>query len=121
MPRSGPWPRGIGAVRRPACTRGVLTSFASMPSAGRRRRPQRTGEGSRMASGAATQPIKVFLVDDHEVVRRGVSALLEGEPDMRVVCEAGTAEQALARITAASPDVISEEHTSVLQSRANNV
>ncbi|GAA1108976.1 response regulator [Nocardiopsis composta] len=58
-----------------------------------------------MASGAATQPIKVFLVDDHEVVRRGVSALLEGEPDMRVVGEAGTAEQALARIPAASPDV----------------
>ncbi|WP_017595888.1 response regulator [Nocardiopsis potens] len=58
-----------------------------------------------MASGAATQPIKVFLVDDHEVVRRGVSALLEGEPDMKVVGEAGTAEQALARIPAASPDV----------------
>ncbi|QBI56577.1 response regulator [Streptomonospora litoralis] len=49
--------------------------------------------------------IRVFLVDDHEVVRRGVAAMLEGEPDMRVVGEAGTAEQALSRIPLASPDV----------------
>lgn len=58
-----------------------------------------------MAPGAATKTIKVFLVDDHEVVRRGVAALLDGEEDMKVVGEAGTAEQALARIPAASPDV----------------
>ena len=50
-------------------------------------------------------PISVFLVDDHEVVRRGVAALLESEEDMRVVGEAGTAEQALARIPVARPDV----------------
>ncbi|MUL41326.1 response regulator transcription factor [Streptomonospora sp. PA3] len=52
-----------------------------------------------------SEPIGVFLVDDHEVVRRGVAAMLEGEPDMRIVGEAGTAEQALARIPLASPDV----------------
>ncbi|MBB6121630.1 response regulator [Nocardiopsis algeriensis] len=49
--------------------------------------------------------IRVFLVDDHEVVRRGVAALLETEEDMTVVGEAGTAEQALARIPAVVPDV----------------
>ncbi|MFJ5546170.1 response regulator [Streptomyces sp. NPDC093225] len=50
-------------------------------------------------------PIKVFLLDDHEVVRRGLRDLLEGEPDIVVVGEAGTAEQALARGPALRPDV----------------
>lgn len=49
--------------------------------------------------------VRVFLLDDHEVVRRGVSALLETEPDIEVVGEAGTAEQAMARIPALEPDV----------------
>ncbi|CAM4142860.1 response regulator transcription factor [Nocardiopsis rhodophaea] len=56
-------------------------------------------------TAGAPEEIKVFLVDDHEVVRRGIAALLEGEPDMRIVGEAGTAEQALSRIPAAAPDV----------------
>jgi DNA-binding NarL/FixJ family response regulator len=49
--------------------------------------------------------IKVFLVDDHEVVRRGVAALLEAEDDIQVIGEAGTAESAVARIPALRPDV----------------
>src|SRR5580704_5894440 len=49
--------------------------------------------------------IRIFLLDDHEVVRRGVRDLLEVEEDLVVVGEAGTAEQALARIPAAKPDV----------------
>ncbi|MEU8436125.1 response regulator transcription factor [Streptomyces sp. NPDC029216] len=50
-------------------------------------------------------PIKVFLLDDHEVVRRGLRDLLDAEPDITVVGEAGTAEQALARGPALRPDV----------------
>ncbi|GAA0828939.1 response regulator [Streptosporangium amethystogenes subsp. fukuiense] len=49
--------------------------------------------------------IRVFLVDDHEVVRRGVAALLESEGDIEVIGEAGTAESAIARIPALQPDV----------------
>jgi len=49
--------------------------------------------------------IKVFLLDDHEVVRRGVKDLLEAEDDIEVIGEAGTAESALARIPALMPDV----------------
>ncbi|MEU3185009.1 response regulator transcription factor [Streptomyces sp. NPDC006923] len=49
--------------------------------------------------------ITVFLVDDHEVVRRGVFELLSVEEDIEVVGEAGTAEDATARIPAARPDV----------------
>jgi DNA-binding NarL/FixJ family response regulator len=49
--------------------------------------------------------VRVFLVDDHEVVRRGVRELLEAEEDLEVVGEAGTAEEAYARIPVANPDV----------------
>ncbi len=49
--------------------------------------------------------IRVFLLDDHEVVRRGVRELLEAEDDIEVVGEADTAEIALGRIPATNPDV----------------
>ena len=49
--------------------------------------------------------IGVFLLDDHEIVRKGVRDLLEAEGDITVVGEAGTAESALARIPALHPDV----------------
>jgi len=49
--------------------------------------------------------IAVFLLDDHEIVRRGVRELLEAGGDMEVVGEAGTAEEALARIPATRPQV----------------
>jgi DNA-binding NarL/FixJ family response regulator len=55
--------------------------------------------------GTAAGQIAVFLLDDHEVVRRGVRDVLEAEPDIRVVGEAGTASSALARIPALRPDV----------------
>jgi DNA-binding NarL/FixJ family response regulator len=51
------------------------------------------------------KPISVFLLDDHEIVRRGVRDLLETDPDITVVGEAGTAESAIARIPALRPDV----------------
>ena len=49
--------------------------------------------------------IKVFLVDDHEVVRDGLRAVLESAGDISVIGEAGTAEEAVTRIPAAQPDV----------------
>lgn len=49
--------------------------------------------------------ITVFLLDDHEVVRRGVHELLSMEDDIEVVGEAGTAADALVRIPAVRPDV----------------
>ncbi|WP_164251882.1 response regulator transcription factor [Streptomyces sp. S4.7] len=49
--------------------------------------------------------ITVFLLDDHEVVRRGVHELLAVEEDIEVVGEAGTAADALTRIPATRPDV----------------
>lgn len=50
--------------------------------------------------------VRVFLVDDHAIVRRGVSDLIEAEADLEVVGEAGSVEQAMARIPAARPEVV---------------
>jgi DNA-binding NarL/FixJ family response regulator len=63
--------------------------------------PGRPGPGGT----APDSKIKVFLLDDHEIVRRGVRELLEAEPDIVVIGEAGTAASALARIPALRPDV----------------
>ena len=52
-----------------------------------------------------TRTLRVFLVDDHEMVRNGVRALLDAEPDITVVGEAGDAEAAIGRIVIAEPDV----------------
>lgn len=54
---------------------------------------------------SSQRPIRVFLLDDHEVVRRGVQDLLDAEPDIEVVGDAGTASHALARGPALRPDV----------------
>ena len=54
---------------------------------------------------AAGGPIRVFLLDDHELVRRGIKELLESEGDIVVVGESGTAAEATRRIPALRPDV----------------
>jgi two-component system, NarL family, response regulator DevR len=50
-------------------------------------------------------PIRVFLLDDHELVRRGLRDLFWAHEDIEVVGEAGTAEEALAQIPRTRPDV----------------
>lgn len=50
-------------------------------------------------------PIRVFLLDDHEVVRRGLTDLLDAEPDISVVGDAGSVEHALVRGPALRPHV----------------
>ena len=49
--------------------------------------------------------IRVFLVDDHEIVRRGIAELVDAEPDLEVVGEASTAAQGFGRVQATRPDV----------------
>jgi two-component system, NarL family, response regulator DevR len=63
-----------------------------------RRLPQEHTSGS-------VAVVKVFLVDDHEVVRRGLIDLLSADPDLDVIGEAGTVSQAMAQIPALRPDV----------------
>jgi DNA-binding NarL/FixJ family response regulator len=62
------------------------------------------GEAVLVESVAA--PVRVFLVDDHEVVRRGVAEVLEEDPGIVVAGEAGTVAEALARVPAVRPTVV---------------
>jgi two-component system response regulator DevR len=68
-----------------------------------------TGPKSQRPAGAygagVTEPIRTFLCDDHEVVRRGVKDLLEADGDITVVGEASTVAEALARVPALRPAV----------------
>jgi len=58
-----------------------------------------------MDEAGHAETIRVFLLDDHEIVRRGVRDLLDSEPGITVIGEAGTAAAALARVPALKPDV----------------
>jgi two-component system response regulator DevR len=49
---------------------------------------------------------RVFLLDDHELVRRGIADVIEREADLEVVGEAGTVRDAVARVDATRPDVV---------------
>jgi len=54
---------------------------------------------------AAVSPIRVYLLDDHEVVREGLRAMLEASGDIEVVGESGSADEAASRIPALRPHV----------------
>ncbi len=51
------------------------------------------------------EPIRVFLLDDHEIVRRGLTALVNSRDDLEIVGEASTAAEALSRIPPTRPNV----------------
>jgi len=50
--------------------------------------------------------IRILLVDDHEVVRRGLLLLLDAEPDITIVGEAGTAHEAIQQAQVLKPDIV---------------
>lgn len=92
--------RSDDRLRVPAGAFDPLGTFG--PVDGEQPTPDWTGKGDPDVSDSM---IRVFLLDDHEIVRRGVSDLLDSEADIEVVGEAGTAEQALERIALYRPDV----------------
>ena len=51
------------------------------------------------------RPVRVYLLDDHEIVRRGIRDLLAAEPDIEVVGESGSAAEAIQQILTLTPDV----------------
>ncbi|MEJ7705134.1 MAG: response regulator transcription factor [Geodermatophilaceae bacterium] len=62
-------------------------------------------DSTHLTNAGDGEPIRVFLLDDHEIVRRGIADLLHTEPDITVVGEAGTVAEALRIIPATQPDV----------------
>lgn len=58
------------------------------------------------SSDRTSSPIRLVLVDDHELVRHGIRALVDAEPDLEVVGEAATAAEAVRRIGFDEPDVV---------------
>ena len=57
-------------------------------------------------AAATPRPLRLLVVDDHEVVRQGLVALLERRPGFEIVAEAGTAAQAVAEAARFEPDVV---------------
>lgn len=55
---------------------------------------------------SALQPIRVLIVDDHNMVRRGLAAILKLEPDLQLVGEAGNGREAVEACRGAQPDVV---------------
>ena len=56
--------------------------------------------------GRVSKGLRIELVDDHEVVRQGVRAMLEAQPDITVVGEAGSVEEAIRRVGFDNPDIV---------------
>src|SRR5579864_309573 len=106
---------------RPACRLDTASALAAWPSGPGRsaagcgsRPPRAQGPRSRYPSpGLAMwrrpkmeKPLRILLVDDHEVVRAGVRMLLEHRPNMKIVGEASTAAAAIAEAARTTPDVV---------------
>ena len=65
-----------------------------------------TEERPTPAPGSAGRPFRLLVVDDHEVVRQGLVALLDRRPNFQVVAKAGTVEEALAQAHLHQPDIV---------------
>src|SRR6266513_825630 len=84
------------------------------PSASPRTRPQRMMQTPEPMEdnqdlerfGRAGKLVRIMLVDDHEVVRSGLRVMLEGNPDLRVVAEAGSVQESVSKAGQARPDVV---------------
>ncbi|KUO09928.1 response regulator [Streptomyces sp. DSM 15324] len=67
--------------------------------------PERTAASAASGPSAASKPIRILLADDHALVRRGVRLILDREPDLRVVAEAGDGAEAIEQARTAEPDL----------------
>src|SRR5215208_3990149 len=65
-----------------------------------------TEDRDNVSAGTRTRPFRLLIVDDHEVVRQGLVALLDRRPNFQVVAEAGTVEEALVQARLQQPDIV---------------
>jgi DNA-binding NarL/FixJ family response regulator len=74
-------------------------------------KPKKAGQTRTQASKAPDTRKKILLVDDHPMMRIGVTTLINAEPDLQVVAQANTAEQALTEIPSCKPDLVVTDMT----------
>jgi two-component system, NarL family, response regulator DevR len=65
-----------------------------------------TEDRDSVSTGTRTRPFRLLIVDDHEVVRQGLVALLDRRPNFQVVAEAGTVEESLEQARRHQPDIV---------------
>src|SRR5215208_5418526 len=65
-----------------------------------------TEDRDNVSAGTRTRPFRLLIVDDHEVVRQGLVALLDRRPNFQVVAEAGTVEESLEQARRHRPDIV---------------
>src|SRR6187402_3544285 len=72
------------------------------------RTPSANAEDARSAPGAGSveKPLRLLVVDDHEVVRQGLVALLDRRPNFQVVAQAGTVEESIEQARRQQPDIV---------------
>jgi two-component system response regulator DevR len=68
--------------------------------------PGGTSQPVTVRAGPVAEPLRLILIDDHEMVRRGMVSLLSSAPDVVVVAEASTAEAGLQLVATERPDVV---------------
>lgn len=96
--------RGRGLPRSGAAGRHRSTSRCARPE--RKQVTMPTSPSIAMPSRGATAPTRILLADDHALVRRGVRLILDGEPDLTVVAEAGDGAEAIEMARAERPDLV---------------
>lgn len=95
----------IGQVRLDQLGRRHVVHTQTMRYLGREQQGPKSASRSSIYDASVTDPIRVFLLDDHEIVRRGVADVINAEPDLEVVGEHGAATGAVGLIAAAQPNV----------------
>ena len=68
--------------------------------------PASASARSAPGAGSADRPLRLLVVDDHEVVRQGLVAVLDRRPNFQVVAEAGTVEESLEQARRHKPDIV---------------
>src|SRR5258708_2508727 len=107
-PGTGAWSGCASGPRASACgwrfgaAKGQAPKSRSLP---RRPSPMRTHRVARAQGCGVASPIGILSVDDHRLLREGIAALVNSQPDMRLIAEAANGREAIEQFRMHRPDV----------------